>query len=148
MVTGPRPDSPAVAAGLDVSNSSVGELLGRVTQDLSALMRQELELAKAEVRQEVIKSGKAAGMYGGAGFAGYMVLLFASIALWWGLSNVMDQGWAALIVTAIWALIGAVLYTAARRQMREVHPKPEQTVETVRELPDVLRPRQGAERDQ
>jgi hypothetical protein len=150
MVTGPRPDSPAVpgAAGLDVSNSSVGELLGRVTQDLSALMRQELELAKAEVRQEVTKSAKAAGMYGGAGFAGYMVLLFASIALWWGLSNVMDQGWAALIVTAIWALIGAVLYTAARRQMREVHPKPEQTVETVRELPDVLRPRQGAERDQ
>ena len=142
MVTGPRPESPVVrgTAGPDVSDSSVGELFSRVTQDLSGLMRQELELAKAEVRQEVTKSGKAAGLLGGAGFAGYMVLLFASIALWWGLSNVMDQGWAALIVTVIWAVIGAVLYSAGRRQMREVHPKPERTVETVRELPDALKP--------
>ena len=142
MVMGPGPDSPAVHGTLapDVSDSSVGELFGRVTQDLSALMRQELELAKAEVKQEVTKSGKAAGMLGGAGFAGYMVLLFASIALWWGLSNVMDQGWAALIVTVIWAAIGAVLYSAGRRQMKEVHPKPERTVETVRELPDALKP--------
>ncbi len=142
MATGPGPDSPAVhgTLGPDVSDSSVGELFSRVTQDLSALMRQELELAKAEVRQEVTKSGKAAGMLGGAGFAGYMVLLFASIALWWGLSNVMDQGWAALIVTVIWAVIGAVLYSAGRRQMKEVHPKPERTVETVRELPDALKP--------
>jgi len=142
MVTGPRSDTPAVQgmAGPDIANSSVGELLGRVTQDLSVLMRQELELAKAEVRQEVTKSGKAAGLLGGAGFAGYMVLLFASIALWWGLSNVMDQGWAALIVTAIWAVIGAVLYTTGRRQMKEVHPKPERTVETVRELPGALKP--------
>jgi hypothetical protein len=142
MVTGPRPEPPAVHATAvpDVSDSSVGELLGRVTHDLSALLRQELELAKAEVRQEIIKSGKAAGMYGGAAFAGYMVLLFASIALWWGLSNVMDQGWAALIVTAIWTVIGAVLYARGRRQMSEVHPKPERTVETVRELPDALKP--------
>ena len=63
-------------------------------------MRQELELAKAEVKQEITKTGKAAGMFGAAGFAGDMVLLFASIAAWWGLANVMDQGWAALIVTA------------------------------------------------
>jgi putative superfamily III holin-X len=142
MVTGPGPDSPAIhgRVGPDVSDSSVGELFSRVTQDLSALMRQELELAKAEVRQEVTKSGKAAGMLGGAGFAGYMVLLFASIALWWGLSNVMDQGWAALIVTVIWAVIGAVLYTTGRRQMKEVHPTPTRTVETVRELPDALKP--------
>src|SRR5581483_5448922 len=81
----------------DVSGVSVGELIGDVTRDLSTLMRQELELAKAEIRTEVSKTGKAAGMLGGAGFAGYMVLLFLSIALWWGLENVMDAGWAALI---------------------------------------------------
>jgi hypothetical protein len=103
------------------------------------MMRQELELAKAEVKQEITKSGKAAAMLGGAGFAGYMVLLFASIAVWWGLANVMDQGWAALIVTALWAVIGAVLYTAGRRRMQEINPKPERTVETVKELPDALK---------
>jgi hypothetical protein len=140
-MTLPEPESSTVSrpAGLDVSNSSVGELFGQVTQDLSTLMRQELELAKAEVKQEVTKTGKAAGLLGGAGFAGYMVLLFASIAAWWGLANVMDQGWAALIVTAIWAVIGAVLYTVGRRRMQEVNPKPERTVETVRELPDTLK---------
>jgi Putative Actinobacterial Holin-X, holin superfamily III len=123
----------------DVSNASVGELVGHVAQDLSMLMRQELELAKAEVKQEITKTGKAAGMFGAAGFAGYMVLLFASIALWWGLANVMDQGWAALIVTAIWAVIGAVAFVVGRRQIKEVNPKPEQTIETVKELPDTLK---------
>jgi len=77
----------AEAAVQDPSSASVGDLVGSITKDISTLMRQELDLAKAEVKQEAIKSGKAAGMYGAAGFAGYMVLLFASIALWWGLAN-------------------------------------------------------------
>jgi hypothetical protein len=123
----------------DVSDASLAELVGQVTQDLSTLMRQELDLAKAEVKQEVTKTGKAARMLGAAGFAGYMVLLFASIAAWWGLANVMNVGWAALIVTGIWAVIGAVTFALGRRQLREVHPKPEQTAETVKELPGTLK---------
>lgn len=125
----------------DTGNASVGQLVGEVSQDLSMLMRQELALAKAEVKQEALKSGKAAGLYGGAGFAGYMLLLFLSIAVWWGLANVMDEGWAALIVAAVWAVIGAVLYTAGRSRMREVHPAPERTAETLKELPGTLRGR-------
>ncbi len=128
----PGPAVPAGPVSRDVDQASVGELIGHVAQDLSQLMRQELELAKAEVKQEAVKTGKAAGMLGAAGFAGYMVLLFASIALWWGLSNVMDQGWAALIVTGIWAVIGAVLFVLCRDRMKQVNPTPEQTVETVK----------------
>ena len=123
----------------DVSNASVGELIGNVAQDLSTLMRQELELAKAEIKQEVTKTAKGAGMLGAAGFAGYMVLLFASIAAWWGLANLMDQGWAALIVTGIWAIIGAVLFVVGRGQLKQVNPKPERTVETVKEIPDTIK---------
>ena len=123
----------------DVTSASVGELLGEVTQDLSTLMRQELALAKAEVKEEGIKAAKAGGMLGAAGFAGYMVLLFASIAAWWGLAEVMSPGWAALIVTAIWAVIGAVLFAVGRQRMREVNPKPERTVETVGEVPGTLK---------
>jgi hypothetical protein len=125
----------------DVADASVGELLGEVTRDLSTLMRQELDLAKAELRQEASKTSRAAGMLGAAGLAGYMVLLFLSIALWWALSNVMDQGWAALIVAAIWAVIGAVLYSTGRKQMRAVHPKPERTAETLKQVPDALKGR-------
>ena len=125
----------------DVTDSSVGQLISEVTSDLSKLMRQELELAKAEVRQEATKSGKALGMLGGAGFAGYMVALFVSIALWWALANVMDEGWAALIVAALWAVIGAVLATVGRKRLRAVNPKPERTIQTLKEVPDALKGR-------
>ena len=117
----------------------MGELIGEVTQDLSTLMRQELALAKAEIKQEAVKAGRAGGMLGGAGFAGYMVLLFASIAAWWGLAEVMPSGWAALIVAAVWAVIGAVLFVMGRQRMREVNPKPERTLETVSEVPEPLK---------
>jgi Putative Actinobacterial Holin-X, holin superfamily III len=124
---------------VDVGSATVGELITDVSRDLSTLMRQELELAKAEVKAEVTKTGKAAGMLGGAGFAGYMVLLFLSFALWWGLANVMDQGWAALVVAVIWAAIGAVLYVTGRRTLRTVNPKPERTVDTVKQVPEALK---------
>jgi hypothetical protein len=126
-------------AGRDVGNASVGDLLGEVTRDLSTLMRQELALAQAEVKQEAVKAARAGGMLGAAGFAGYMVLLFASIAAWWGLAEVMAAGWAALIVAAVWAVVGAVLFLQGRKRMSEVNPKPERTVETVSEVPDALK---------
>jgi hypothetical protein len=126
--------------GVDVSQASIGELLGEVTQDLTTLLRQEVELAKAELRQEATKAGKAAGMFAGAGVAGHMVLLFLSFALWWGLANVMDEGWAALIVAVIWAVIGAILFSVARARAREIRGL-RQTTETVREVPDALRGR-------
>ena len=134
-----RASTVAAQSGRDVTSASVGELIGEVTQDLSTLMRQELALAKAEVKEEAVKAAKAGGMFGAAGFAGYMVLLFASIAAWWGLAEVMAPGWAALIVTTIWAVIGAVLFAVGRQRMREVNPKPERTVQTVSEVPETLK---------
>jgi hypothetical protein len=124
----------------EVRDVSIGQLVSDVSRDLSTLMRQEIELAKAELKAEASKAGKGAGMLGGAGFSGYMVMLFLSFALWWGLENVMDAGWAALIVAGVWAVIGAVLYVLGRSRLRDVNPKPERTVETVREVPSALKP--------
>jgi hypothetical protein len=121
--------------------SSIGGLLSEITRDMSTLVRQEVQLAKAELRQDAKRTGQSAGMFAGAGLAAYMVLLFASFALWWGLSNVMDQGWAALIVAAIWAVIGAVLFVVGRRSMRQVRGLP-QTSETAREFPSTFKGRQ------
>ncbi|MFH8798161.1 phage holin family protein [Streptomyces sp. NPDC017936] len=118
--------------GQDPQDTSVGVLLATVTSDVQQLFRQEVELAKAEVRQEATKAGKAAGMYGGAGLAGYMVALLLTLAAMFALANVMDLGWAALIVAAIWAVIGAVLYRRGRDRMRTVS-KPEQTIDTLKE---------------
>ncbi len=117
----------------DVEGRSVGEIVSQITSGLSTLMRQELELAKAELRQEAAKTGKAAGMFGGAGLAGWMVALFASLALMWALGALMPLGWAALIVAVLWAIVGAVLFIQGRNKMRQVRPVPEQTVHTLKE---------------
>jgi len=132
---------------VDVSQRSVGSLISEVTGDLSTLMRQEMDLAKAEIKEEVSKTAKAAGMLGGAGFAGYMVALFVSIAAWWALANLMDEGWAALIVAGVWAVIAAILFVTGRKKMREVNPKPERTVSTLKEVPDALKGRTETDRN-
>jgi len=124
----------------DVQGTSVGQLIGEVTKDLSVLMRQELDLAKAELKVEAKKAGQGAGMFGAAGFAGYMVLLFLSLALMWGLANVMDTGWAGLIVAVIWGVIGAVAFVLGRNKFRQVNPKPERTVDTLQQVPSALKP--------
>ncbi|MGW5747528.1 phage holin family protein [Amycolatopsis sp. NPDC003861] len=135
---GPGP-VPRAGEPVDVADASVGELMSNVMKDLSTLVRQEVELAKAEVKAEAGKAAKGAGMLGGAGFAGYLVVLFLSIALWQGLANVMDSGWAALIVAVVWAIAGAVLYATGRREVRRANPKPERTVETLQQVPDALK---------
>ena len=123
-----------------VSDVSVGQLLGAVTEDLSTLMRQEIALAKAEMTVEAKKAGQAAGMFGGAGFAGYLAVLFVSIALWQFLNNVMDSGLSALIVAVLWAVVGAALFVVGRNKAREINPTPERTVETAKQIPDALKP--------
>ncbi|MBB5824834.1 phage holin family protein [Micromonospora carbonacea] len=147
-MTAPTQD-PGLDAGYDptgaphtadeVRSSSVGELLRQVTTDLSTLLRQEVELAKAEIRQEGRKAGRAAGLFGGAGFGGYMVALFLSLALWAGLSNVLDAGWAALIVAVLWGALAAVLYTLAKQHARRVRGL-RQTNDSVQRIPDALKP--------
>jgi uncharacterized membrane protein YqjE len=123
------------------SDQSVGELVSGIASDLSTLMRQELDLAKVEVRQEVSKAGKAAGMLGGAGLAGWMVALFLSLTLIWLLDSAIDAGWAALIVAVIWAVIGAVLFAIGRNRLKSVDPTPHRTVETVKEDVEWLKSR-------
>ena len=133
----PRPDV-ASDETEQLSQLSVGDLVGEVGRDMSQLVRQEMHLAKAELRQDAKRTGQAAGAFGGAGVAGYMVLLFASIALWWGLANVMNPGWAALVVAGVWAVIGAILFAAARSRTRMIRG-PQQTAQTVREVPGAMR---------
>jgi hypothetical protein len=133
--------TPTTEAGRpDVEGTSVGALMGEVARDLSSLMRQELELAKVEVKAEAKKAGTGAGLFGAAGFAGYMVLMFLSIALWWALSHLVGHSWSALIVAAIWGVIGFVAFTMGRKKFKEVNPKPERTVETLQQVPGALKP--------
>ncbi|MBX7443972.1 MULTISPECIES: phage holin family protein [unclassified Arthrobacter] len=133
------PETPPSAAHLKADTASLGELLGDVTRDLSTLMRQEVELAKAEAKQSATRAGKGAGMLAGAGVGGHFVLLFLSLALMFALGALMPLGWAALIVAVIWAIIAAVLASIGRKELKEIKGLP-RTSETLSEIPPTLKP--------
>jgi hypothetical protein len=122
----------------DAGTKSIGDALGDVTRDLSLLFQQEVALAKAEVRQTVNRAGQAAGMFAAAGIAGFLFVLFLSLALWEALSDSTGRGWGAVIVAVIWLVAGLVLYLVARAQMKKVSGLP-QTTETVRQVPNALK---------
>ncbi|MHA7155908.1 phage holin family protein [Arthrobacter sp. TMN-50] len=121
------------------ANESLGSLLTDVSRDLSTLMRQELELAKAELRESGTKAGKGAGMLAGAGVAGHFVLLFLSLALMWALAELVHLGWAALIVAVIWGIIAAVLALTGKKELKSVRGLPD-TAATIKEIPPTLKP--------
>jgi hypothetical protein len=131
--TGRHGTLPSGSTQVPSADPSVGELVGDISDDLTRLVRSEIALAKAEIKQEATRAGKAAGMLAGSGYAGHLVLLMGSLAAIFGLAHVVDLAWAALIVTAVWALVGAVLFVTGRKRMREVRVKPVQTTETLKE---------------
>lgn len=112
---------------------SLGDIVGDITKDLSSLVRQEVELAKTEAKQEITKAGKGAGMLGGAGVAGHMMLVFLSLFVMFLLDFWMDLAWAALIVTAVWAVVAGVLALSGRKELKKVDPKLETTQRTLKE---------------
>ena len=120
------------------ADTSLGELFGNVTRDLSTLMRQEVALAKAEVKESASASAKGAGMFGGAGYSALMAVFFLSVALWYALGTLMGLGWSAVVVAVIWLIIAAILFVVGRAQMKKVRGVP-QTVETLKEIPETIK---------
>ena len=120
----------------DPSLRSVGEVLGDITSDLSTLMRQEVELAKAEIRETADHAKAAGGMFAGAGVAGHLALIFLSLALWWALGDALDSlGWSALIVGLLWAVAAGVMAAMGRTRMKRVTPLAPRTVDTTKDIP-------------
>lgn len=119
--------------------SSIGGLVSDITADLSTLLRQEVALAKAELKESATHAGVGGGMLGGAGIAGWFALLFASLALWWALGQWLDSlGWSALIVALLWGIIAAVLAAVGRSRLKNVTGL-ERTVSTAKKVPDALK---------
>lgn len=118
----------------DLRDLGTGELVKQLSGQVSTLMRQEVELAKAEAAEKGKKAGVGAGMWGGAGVAGLLTLgsLTAFLIL---LLALAIPAWAsALLVTALWAAVAGALALQGRNKLREMgKPVPEKTVETVKE---------------
>ena len=132
----PDPTPPGAHAGAPSATSderSLGEIFSDVANDLSTLIKQEMELAKTEMKDEAKKAGKGAGLLGGAGLAGYMVLLFLSLTAVFALDEALPLWAAALIVTAVWAVVAAVLAVTGRSAIRRSNPQLPRTQQTLKE---------------
>ncbi|QHC65274.1 phage holin family protein [Rathayibacter oskolensis] len=128
----PTPDQRA-------GSTSLGDLLGEVSRDLSTLIRQEMALAKAELKESAGKAGKGAGLLGGAGYAAIMAVLFLSIALWWALGTLIGNGWSGVVVAVIWGIVAAILYSVGRKSLKTIDGAPE-TVDSLKKIPETLKP--------
>lgn len=119
------------------ATTSLGDLLSEVTSDISLLMRQELELAKAELRESATRAGKGAGLLSGAAYSALMAVFFLSVALWWAIGLLTGLGWSAVIVAVLWAIAAAVMFAIGRKDLKNVKGAP-QTVESLKKIPGAL----------
>ena len=121
------------AGAPDARERPIGGLVKDLAGQTSTLVRQEIQLAQAELTSKGKLAGRGAGMLAAAGVA----ILLALIALTAGLIAALDTGlplWlSALIVMLLWGIVGAVLAARGRKELQQATPPAPQTVETVKE---------------
>lgn len=121
-------------AGEDLREKTLGELLGQLSQETATLVRQEVELAKAEVGQKAKAGGAAAGMFGGAAFAALLAAGTFTAFLILVLAEAMPAWVAALVITLVYAGAAAFLALRGKERVKDMTPPvPEHTVETLKE---------------
>jgi len=111
---------------------SLSDLVSEVTGEIATLFRQEVELARAETSEQVSRAAKAGAMLGAAAVVGFLTLILLAFAAAWGLSEIVPEGVAFLIVGLVFGLIAAVLASAGKKKIASINPVPDQTVQTLK----------------
>jgi MFS family permease len=120
--------------GSDLRERPIGELLKQLSEETTTLVRKELDLAKAEMTEKAKDAGKGAGMFGAAGIIGFLALGALTAFFIMLLDGAVPNWAAALIVAAVYAAIAGVLALTGKNKVQDATPpKPEQTVETIKE---------------
>ena len=128
-----RQDPPGPDQG-DLREQPLGELLKQLSEETTRLVRQELELAKAELTQKGKQAGAGAGLFGAAGAIGFLALAALTTCFILALNAVMPAWLAALLVAVVYGVVAAVLAMRGRAKVKQATPPvPEQTIETVKE---------------
>jgi Flp pilus assembly protein TadB len=128
-----RQDPPGPDQG-DLRERPLPELLKQLSEQTTRLVRQELELAKAELTQKGKQAGAGAGLFGAAGAIGFLALAALTTCFILALNAVMPAWLAALLVAVVYGVVAAVLAMRGRAKVKQATPPvPEQTIETVKE---------------
>jgi MFS family permease len=118
----------------ELSERSIAELLRQLSEQTATLVRQELDLAKAELTVKGKQAGKGAGMFGAAGIMGLYGVGALTACVILALSTAMAAWLAALIVAVIFGAIAGVLALTGKNKVQQGVPAvPERTVESVKE---------------
>ena len=117
----------------ELRSHSTGDLVKQLSEQTTTLVRQEIELAKAELSEKGKVAGQGAGMFGGAAVVGLLALGVLTAMILALLDKAMDFWVAALIVTVLYGALAAVLAMSGRDRVKQATPPAEQTVETVKE---------------
>jgi xanthine/uracil permease len=118
----------------DRNERSLGDLFSTLTRETSTLLRQEVQLAKAELTESATQAARGIGMLAAGGAVAYAGLLFVLLAVVFGLIKVGLEPWlASLIVGLVVVAIGAILVLRARASLKPANLAPQKTVETLKE---------------
>jgi hypothetical protein len=118
----------------ELRSQSIGELIKQLSEQTATLVRQELDLAKAEMQQKGKRAGVGLGLMGGGGVVALAAVGALTATLIMLLAEWMDGWIAGLIVTLVYSAVAAVLALQGKERVSEAgSPIPEQTVETVKE---------------
>jgi uncharacterized membrane protein YqjE len=122
------------AGSADPRDHSIGELVKDLATETSTLVRQEIDLAKAEMTERGKRAGKGAGMLGAAALVGLLAAGALTACLIAALDKAMATWLAALVVTVVLGAIAAALAMTGRKQIQEAAPPvPEQAIDSVKE---------------
>jgi hypothetical protein len=123
----------------DQDEQSLGQLVANASRDLSALIRGEIELAKAELKESAAAAGKGAGMFGGAGFFVYLAVILLSVAAALGIAALgLHPALGFLIVAGVYLLIAGVLGLIGVRSVKKAGP-PERTKRSIGEAKALMK---------
>lgn len=115
------------------SEKSIGELVAEATAQVQVLVKAEIELAKAELKNDAKQAGLGAGMFGGAAFFGYFALIFLSVAGAFGIHALgITLGWSFLIVGGVYLVVAAILGALGKSRLDKMS-KIERTKRTLRD---------------
>jgi uncharacterized membrane protein YqjE len=122
------------ADSADPRDHSIGELVKDLATETSTLVRQEIDLAKAEMTERGKRAGKGAGMLGAAALVGLLAAGALTACLIAALDKAMATWLAALVVTVVFGAIATALGMTGRKQIQEAAPPvPEQAIDSVKE---------------
>jgi len=122
---------------------SVGSMISEVASDVTRLLRQEVELARTEIREEAAKAGRAGRLIASGALALHLVAVLGSAAVALAAAEVLEHqvpevaGQAPAIATGgvalLWLLLGLLMLARGRRRLRRISPIPRRTIQTLKE---------------